>query len=172
MQHFYCSGKSEVPMCQLSELNRMGEEFPLFKRGLHFGMRGVRFLRNRIVLFHYALTKRKNKRSKSAVGPAAENLKPGDRVRIKSREEISKTLDGWKRYKGCRFMDEMWKYCSSTHTVFKRVNQMLDERTMRMKRCTNVYILDGLVCDGSWPFTKCDRSCFYFWRSEWLEKLE
>jgi len=158
-------------MCQLSELNQIGEEFSLFRKGLHFAKRTVRFLRNRMVLLHYTLICRITKKDKSAMKIFAEALKPGDRVRVKSKKEISKTLDGWKRYKGCRFMGEMWKYCGSTHTVFKKVNRMLDERTMRMKRCTNTYILDGLICDGSWPFTQCDRSCFYFWRSEWLEKI-
>jgi hypothetical protein len=162
----------EIDMCQLNELNLMGEEASPFEKGLHFGKRILRFLRNRMVLLNYTLNRRILKKDGMVVKPAAETFHPGDKVRVKSKKEISRTLDGWKRYKGCRFMDEMWRYCGGTYKVYKKVNTMLDEKTMKMRRCTHVYILEGLICEGSWPFKQCDRSCFYFWRAEWLEKVK
>jgi hypothetical protein len=27
------------------------------------------------------------------------------------------------------------------------------------------------MCQGTKDFGRCDRSCFFFWREEWLEKL-
>jgi len=28
-----------------------------------------------------------------------------------------------------------------------------------------------LHCQGTSDYGRCDRSCFYFWREEWLEKI-
>jgi hypothetical protein len=159
-------------VCQLYELHLTGEELSRFKRILHFGKRSLRFLKNRAILLNHTLNRFINRKSKSNVKPDVETLQPGDEARVKSKEEILKTLDGWRRYTGCRFMDEMWQYCGGTYQVYKKVDYMLDETTMKMKRCTNMVILDGLICNGSWPFKKCDRSCFFFWRTEWLEKVK
>jgi hypothetical protein len=35
-----------------------------------------------------------------------------------------------------------------------------------------VAILDGVICNGTEDFGPCDRSCFFFWREEWLEKVD
>jgi len=29
-----------------------------------------------------------------------------------------------------------------------------------------------VYCQGTPDLGRCDRSCFYFWREEWLEKLD
>jgi hypothetical protein len=101
----------------------------------------------------------------------ANPLARGDRVRVKSREEIQRTLDDWNELRGCGFMEEMWKYCGTEQVVFKRIENFLDERDYRVKKVRNIVILDGLLCEGTVDFGPCDRSCFFFWRDEWLEKL-
>ena len=98
-------------------------------------------------------------------------LKAGDKVRVRSREEIRETLDRWNQLKKCSFMEEMWPYCGTTQQVFKRVENFLDERDYLIKKCSGVYILEGVFCEGTNDFGPCDRSCFLFWREEWLEKL-
>jgi hypothetical protein len=100
------------------------------------------------------------------------NLKPGELVRIKSRDEIQNTLNRWNALKGCAFMEEMWQYCGTTHRVFKRVNQFLDERTYLVRKCKGIVLLEGVICHGTKDFGPCDRSCFLFWREEWLEKID
>ena len=35
-------------------------------------------------------------------------LQPGDRVRIRSKEEIRATIDNWNQFKRCSFMEEMF----------------------------------------------------------------
>lgn len=95
---------------------------------------------------------------------------PGDLVRVKSREEIQSLLDRWNQLKGCSFMAEMQQYCGTTQRVLKRVNQFLDERDYRVKRCKGIYLLEGVICPGTIDFGSCDRSCYFFWREEWLEK--
>jgi hypothetical protein len=100
------------------------------------------------------------------------SLQPGEHVRIKSRMEIQQTLNRWNRLKGCAFMDEMWPYCGTEQRVMKRVEKFLDERDYRIKKCKGLVILEGLICQGTKNFGSCDRSCFYFWREEWLERLD
>lgn len=98
------------------------------------------------------------------------NLEPGDLVRVRSQEEIKETLNRWKQLKGCAFMEEMWTYCGSKQRVFKRVGQFLDERDYLVKRCSGIFILEGVICEGTKDFGACDRSCYFFWREEWLER--
>lgn len=100
-----------------------------------------------------------------------ENLKPGDIVCVKSNEEIKATLNRWNQLKGCAFMEEMWPYCGTTQRVYKRVEKFLDERDYQMKKCSGIVILQGVICEGTKDFGPCDRSCFLFWREEWLQKV-
>ncbi len=99
-------------------------------------------------------------------------LKPGDLVRVRSREEIQNTLDNWNQMRGCSFLEEMWPYCGTRQRVFKRVEKFLDERDYLMKHCKSVVLLEGVFCEGTKDFRLCDRSCFYFWSDEWLEKID
>jgi hypothetical protein len=98
-------------------------------------------------------------------------LQPGDRVRIRSRQEIRATLDKWNQLRRCSFMEEMLPYCGTTQRVFKRVERFLDERDYLLKKCKGIVILEGIYCEGTKDFGQCDRSCFFFWREEWLEKI-
>ena len=69
-------------------------------------------------------------------------------------------------------MEEMWPYCGTTQKVFKRVEKFLDERDYLLKKCRGIVILEGIFCEGTKDFGQCDRSCFFFWREEWLEKID
>jgi hypothetical protein len=100
------------------------------------------------------------------------NVQPGDWVRVRSREEILSTLDEKKRFQGCLFMDNMWQYCGGEYRVLKRVNHMLDEREIKMKKSKDIVISDGLICHGCWPYNECDRSCYLLWKGAWLEKID
>lgn len=107
----------------------------------------------------------------TAIGqPAA--LQPGDRVRVRSRDEIRATLSDWNRLNGCGFMEEMWEFCGTEQTVMKKMGRFLDEQDYTLKRVRgNMYLLEGVICNGTVDWGPCDRSCFFFWREEWLEKL-
>ena len=96
-------------------------------------------------------------------------LASGDWVRIRSKEQIEATLDRWQSLKGCGFMDGMASYCGTTQRVLKRVERFMDERDFRLKKASGVVLIEGLMCSGG---GRCDRSCFYFWREEWLEKID
>ncbi|GAB4471710.1 MAG: hypothetical protein Kow00124_09070 [Anaerolineae bacterium] len=102
---------------------------------------------------------------------AATNLQAGDLVRVRSKEEIEATLDNWGQLKGCGFMPEMEQFCGTTQRVLKRVERFVDERDLRVKRAKGLIFLDGVFCTGTADFGPCDRTCYFFWREEWLEKI-
>jgi len=104
-------------------------------------------------------------------------LKAGERVRVKSLEEIQDTLDGDGRCGGLGFMDvEMKKYCGGIYTVRKRINLFFDERRWRMLKVRDVVILDGVFCElpakAEEDWGGCDRTCFLFWKEPWVERLK
>lgn len=108
----------------------------------------------------------------SAEALAATNLQAGDVVRVRSLEEIRATLDNWGQLKGCGFMPEMEPHCGTTQRVLKRMERFVDERDLRVKRTKGIVLLEGVFCEGTADFGSCDRSCYLFWREEWLEKIE
>jgi len=103
--------------------------------------------------------------------PSVLTLKAGDLVRVRSKEEILATLNSEGKLKGCGFMNVMWQYCGTTQKVFKPVTRFVDERNYKIKNARHMVLLEGVMCTGTDFYGNCDRSCFYFWREEWLEKL-
>jgi hypothetical protein len=100
-----------------------------------------------------------------------EPLSKGDRVKVRSIEEINMTLDPFNELKGCSFLKSMQKYCGTEQTVLKSMNYFMDERDYKRKRTKGLILLENIICDGTPVFGSCDRCCFLFWREEWLEKL-
>jgi hypothetical protein len=149
----------------------MGERFPFWITLWQFAKRIIRGLGNRIsrVIYYIRkiITKQKRLRPEEKL-----DLKPGDRVRVKTKKEIESTLDSRRRYQNCLFMDEMGDCCGKTYTVLKVVHHILDEKDLVMRRTKNMVILEGLKCPGTRPFTECDRSCYFFWKTAWLEKIK
>jgi hypothetical protein len=101
----------------------------------------------------------------------SSGLKPGDWVRVRSKEEIQATLNSWKELKGCAFLDEMWQYCGTEQKVLQSMQRFLDERDYKVKKCKGIILLDGVLCHGTPVFGRCDRCCHLFWREEWMEIL-
>jgi hypothetical protein len=100
------------------------------------------------------------------------NLKKGDIVRVRSSEEIAKTLDENNKFERCEFMETMWEFCGKKYKVFKRVEKILDPWTSKLRKCKNLVILEGLLCHGDPKHaTACDRTCLYYWNEAWLEKV-
>jgi hypothetical protein len=101
----------------------------------------------------------------------ALNLKTGEIVEVKSKEEILETLDSKGRNRGLEFMPEMLKYCGKKFRVFKRVDRMIFDVSGRMRLIPNTVILEGVTCDGS-AHRGCQRTCFCLWREIWLRRVE
>jgi hypothetical protein len=100
-------------------------------------------------------------------------LDAGDRVRVRSLDEIRRTFDASGACHGCAFLEPMARYCGKELRVARRLERFFDEKRWRMLKCKDVVLLEGVFCDGSGhPDTQgCQRMCFFFWRTEWLEKL-
>jgi hypothetical protein len=71
-------------------------------------------------------------------------------------------------------MKPMARYCGQELTIVKCVRRFYDESKKRMVRCRNIVLLEGVYCDGSAGAKAfgCDRMCFVFWRTEWLERVK
>jgi hypothetical protein len=99
-------------------------------------------------------------------------LSAGDRVRVRSRPEVEATLDQWGELNHCGFMEAMWPHCGTVQRVFKPVRRFIDERDYRARQASGLVLLEGLTCSGTPLLGPCDRACFFFWREEWLEKVD
>ncbi len=102
----------------------------------------------------------------------AEPIQAGDLVRVRAKADIMATLDSHGKLKGCAYMDAMAPYCGTEQRVLKVMERFVDEREMRVKKCKGLVLLEGVMCEGTTRFGRCDRCCFMFWREEWLEKLK
>ena len=160
--------------CQIHNLQLMSEKNTKFeviqqllRRIRHMFLKRVRFFFNWLLKTKKSDAKKKIKTEKNS-----EVLKPGITVRVKSKKEIKATLNKWNELKGCMFMEEMSKYCGTEQRVLKHVKRFLDERDYRVKKCKGIVLLENIICQGTIDFGPCDRSCFFFWREEWLEKID
>jgi len=102
----------------------------------------------------------------------ATSLRPGDLVRVRPYYQIKNTLDNKGYYKGMLFIDDMVQYCGKTYKIFKSVNKVFMHRDNKMQKCRGVVLLEDVLCHGYGPEIDCDRTCFFFWKEAWLEKVE
>jgi hypothetical protein len=104
------------------------------------------------------------------------DLKPGERVRVKSKSEILETIrEDNNKNRGLSFDQEMVRYCGSVTTVHSSVTTIIDEDTGEMVSMKQpCIILDGAVCMGEYSERRlmCPRQLPQFWRELWLERVE
>lgn len=102
------------------------------------------------------------------------DLRRGELVRVKPRDEIARTLDQPHSSRGLSFDTEMLPYCGRTFRVRDVVKRIIDETTGEMIEFKSDCItLDGAVCSGerSWRRWFCARDIYPFWREAWLERV-
>jgi hypothetical protein len=105
----------------------------------------------------------------------ALNLKPGELVRVKSHEEILKTVDSTNRNRGMYWDAELVPYCGGTYRVAKRVSRLIDEKSGRMIEMKSPCVaLEGVVCQARYSPCRmlCPKSMYPYWREIWLERVE
>lgn len=168
------SAPNATSKCQIHFYREIARPISIWQILWQFRNRLKRFSKRRLHYIQYYWRKlpRKEDDVKNHSASLQQHLQAGDKVRVKSKEEILSLLDPWLEQKGCGFMEEMWIHCGTEQVVRKRVEKFLDEATLRMRTSQGIVILEGLMCEGTMDFGRCDRSCFYFWREEWLEKLD
>lgn len=99
------------------------------------------------------------------------NLHPGEWVEVRSVKEIFATLDAQGKLRGLRFTPEMEKFCGKQFRVYKILGKIILEATGELRKIrTPTVLLEGIFCDGS-AHGDCDRSCFCFWREQWLRRV-
>ena len=96
------------------------------------------------------------------------DLQPGEVVRVKTEPEILTTLDKCDQYKGLMWMPMMRVCCGKEFRVYKRVEKIVLESTGEIRRLKNTVLLEDAICDGIYG---CNRSCFFFWKEAWLERV-
>lgn len=170
------NSSNAINKCQIFFLNDLSEKLSKYEILWQRRNRLKRIIKRRwnfiVNIFKYIFENYKV-REKINDGKQMHNkLNAGDLVLVKSKEEILKTLNNWNQLKGCAFMEEMWPYCGTKQKVLKRVEKFLDERDYLIKKCKGIIILENVMCQGTKDFGPCDRSCFFFWREEWLEKIK
>jgi hypothetical protein len=100
------------------------------------------------------------------------DLKPGELVRIKERDEILATLDGRERNRGLYFDPEMVRFCGGEYRVLRRVQKIINEKTGKMMKMPNdCIVLEGVACVGE-LHGFCPRSIYPYWREIWLRRAE
>jgi hypothetical protein len=109
--------------------------------------------------------------SASKTSTVGLSLLPGDLVEVRSAKEIFATLDGQDKFRGLRFTPEMEKFCGKRFRVYKCLKRIIVEATGELRRIKSpTVVLEGAFCDGQ-AHGGCDRSCFCFWREEWLKRV-
>ena len=99
------------------------------------------------------------------------NLRPGDTVEVRSREEILATLDRDGSIDGLPFMPEMLAFCGQRFTVAKRADKTCDTIYQSgMRRMRDAVHLEGTRCAGA-AHGGCEAACQIFWKEAWLKPV-
>ena len=99
-------------------------------------------------------------------------LRAGDWVEVRSKEEILATLDEQGRLQTLPFMPEMFQYCGQRFQVFKRAHKTCDPPSgLQARRMNSAVHLMGVRCGGE-SHGGCQAGCLIFWKNAWLKKVE
>lgn len=102
------------------------------------------------------------------------DLRPGEYVQVKTRQEIADTLDVNYRNRGLFFDVELIRWCGGTYRVRSRVDKIIDEHTGRMIQLPNdCIILEGVACAAECSRSRllCPREIHHYWREIWLRRV-
>lgn len=103
---------------------------------------------------------------------AHTDLRPGERVRVKSTDDILRTVDRNLANRGMSFTDELALFTGRQARVQRRVHRIVDEKSGRMIEMKNpCVVLEGVVCQGRYS-ANCPREAPAFWREIWLDRVE
>lgn len=106
-------------------------------------------------------------------GPDYElNLRAGELVEVRSKEEILSTLDPKGRLEALPFMPEMLDFCGKRFQVYKRADKTCDTiDNLGGRRMFRTVHLGDLRCDGS-SHGGCQARCLLFWKEAWLKRVD
>ncbi len=97
-------------------------------------------------------------------------LRPGDRVRVLSAQEIALTLNERGRNRGLWFDADMLKHTGQEFTVLCRVDRLIDDLTGRMLEMkAPCVVLEGVYSTGEYLRFSAQHD-FLYWREAWLAR--
>ena len=175
-------------VCQATELRRASQALPWWEprqyvRDLRWGnISFVVFMRTLALACYNTVMRKLGWKTYPYVAGEAHrsppsgmlDLKPGERVRVRSREEIMATLTAAQRHRGLWFDVEMVPFCGREFQVQRRVERIIDEHTGRMWQLPgDCIVLDGVACSGLLSRKRlfCPRAITPYWREIWLERV-
>jgi hypothetical protein len=104
--------------------------------------------------------------------PQPLNLRAGEWVVVRSKEEILRTLDARGQLENMPFMPEMFQYCGRRLRVHKRAHKTCDPvHGVEARRLPSTVHLEGLRCDGL-AHGGCQAGCLIFWKEAWLQRAD
>ncbi len=125
------------------------------------------------------VTKKLFRQSDSLAGPHPKRtptqtlaLQVGQRVRVKSLEQIRETLDVNGSNRGLWFdPKEMGDFCGKEMVVSRKITKLIDEKTGFLRQLKEpTVVLSETECSG--VFRRfCSRGMLHFWREIWLEEV-
>jgi hypothetical protein len=153
-------------MCQSQYIDDMGTNNSWFNEKLQGSIRKYRFYKRAIVRnLHLVNDSNVTESNPGQIGP-------GDWVRVRSRNEINKTLNRFRNTRGCTFFPEMYNFCGGKYKVLKEVEHFFDESKHKMLKCSGILLLEECYCSGAVTYLgRCNRNCLLFWQANWLERL-
>jgi hypothetical protein len=174
----------EIFVCQLTESKKASSHLSWWDprpywRDIRSGNVGVwQCIRGMLIMLFNAFQRLRNRVTYPYFEPGklkktpsdTLNLRAGEMVEVKSRDEISQTLDWLNRNRGLWFDVEMLKYCGRRFKVRTPVRKVINEKTGKMLNfSTPSIILEGAVCSGN-CHQFCPRSEYIFWREIWVRR--
>jgi hypothetical protein len=99
------------------------------------------------------------------------NLRPGERVEVKSLDSIIETLNQTAHNRGLLFFPNMRLLCGLEQSVERRLDKIIVDGTGEMRQLHNTVYLEGSHCGCSYiAFGGCTRCEFAYWREIWLRR--
>lgn len=116
--------------------------------------------------------KRMNRKGAHVSVRPALDLRAGELVEVRSKEEILRTLDSFGTLESLPFMPEMLQYCGRRFRVYKRADKTCDTIDWGLlRRMENASHLEELRCDGA-AHGGCQAGCLLFWKDAWLKRVD
>jgi CelD/BcsL family acetyltransferase involved in cellulose biosynthesis len=101
----------------------------------------------------------------------ASRFLPGTFVRVRTRDEIERTLDAHDRLRGLQWVPSQWEACGRCFRVDRQVLRLRDDHG-RWRPVSGTTLLEGVTCAGASGTAGCGRHCPLMFRDEWLEPIE
>jgi len=101
------------------------------------------------------------------------NLRAGERIVVKSMQDITQTLDAKSHNRGLLFTPDMRLLCGREKKIARHLDKVIVDGTGEMRKMKNTVYLEDSYC--SCPHAAiggCPRGEFVYWREIWLRREE